>query len=102
MIEYNGKTYELKYNQKRIEMIEAVSNMPTMAELRRTQGYLGLTSLKTYFAYGLKEEGADTFVPQKKGLEICTKLIESEGYEKVCGTVLESLERDCPFFFQSA
>lgn len=99
MIEYDGKNYVLKYNQKRIEMIEAVTNMPTMAELRRTQGYLGLATLKTYFAYGLKEENSDSFVAPKKGIEICTDLIENESYEKVCGLVLENLERDCPFFF---
>ena len=99
MIEYGGKNYVLKYNQKRIEMIEAVTNMPTMAELRRTHGYLSLASLKTYFAYGLKEEGSDSFVAPKNGIEICTQLIEDESYEKVCGLVLENLERDCPFFF---
>ena len=95
MIEYDGKNYVLKYNQKRIEMIEAVTNMPTMAELKRTGGYLGLSSLKAYFAYGLKEEGSDAFVAPKKGVEICTQLIENESYEKVCGLVLENLERDC-------
>lgn len=83
-------------------MIEASTNMPTMAELQRTRGYLGIASLKTYFAYGLKEEGADIFVKPKEGIEICEELIESSGYEKVCGEVLESLQRDCPFFFQSA
>ena len=98
MIEVNGKKYVLKYNLKRIEMIEASTNMPTMAELQRTRGYLGIASLKTYFAYGLKEEGADIFVKPKEGIEICEELIESSGYEKVCGEVLESLQRDCPFF----
>ena len=102
MVEYNGKEYELKYNLKRIEMIEAVTNMPTMAELRKTYGYLGIASLKVYFAYGLKESGADTFVAPKKGMEICGRLIEGEGYEKVCALVLENLERDCPFFFPPA
>lgn len=102
MITYGEKNYELKYNMKRIEMIEAATNMPTLADLKRTGGMLSLASLKAYIAYGIKEEGADTFLPPKKGMEIAENLIESNGYPEVCGTVIESLERDCPFFFQGA
>lgn len=102
VIEYDEKRYELKYNQKRIEMIEAATNMPTMADLRRTGGMLGLASLKAYIAYGIKEEGADVFLPPKKGMEIASSMIETNGYASVCGVVLEALERDCPFFFQDA
>ncbi len=99
MIEVNGKKYILKYNLKRIELIESVTNMPTMAEIQRTRGYLGVMALKSYFAYALKEEGADSFVKPKEGMEICEALIESEGYENVCGLVLENMQRDVPFFF---
>lgn len=99
MIEVNGKEYELKYNLKRIELIESVTGMPTMAELQRTRGMIGVTSLKAYFAYGLKEEGLDVFVAPKKGMEMCEQLIEAEGYMNVCGMVLEAMQRDCPFFF---
>ena len=67
MIEYDGKNYVLKYNMKRIEMIESVTNMPTLAEIKRTGGMLGLLSLKTYIAYAIKEEGDDKFLPPKKG-----------------------------------
>ncbi len=102
MIEYGGKNYELKYNQKRIEMIEAVTNMPTLADLKRTSGMLSLASLKAYIAYGIKEQGADAFLPPKKGMEIAASLIEENGYANVCGAVLEALERDCPFFFRDA
>lgn len=100
MIEYGGKNYVLKYNMKRIEMIESVTNMPTMADLRRTGGMLSLASLKAYIAYGIKEEGEDVFLKPKKGLEIAESLIELNGYTDICTTVLEALERDCPFFFQ--
>lgn len=101
MIEYNGKQYVLKYNLKRIEMIESVTNMPTMAEIQRTRGYLGVTTLKAYFAYALKEESSDVFVKPKEGMEICEALIQSEGYENVCALVLENMQRDIPFFFQA-
>ena len=102
MIEYGEKTYELKYGLKRVELIEAATDSPMMAELSKNNAMLGLSSLKTYFAYGLKEEGADAFVPPKEGMEIAESLIENEGYIVVCGMVLEALERDCPFFFRGA
>lgn len=85
---------------KRIEMIESVTDMPTMADLRRTGGMLSLASLKAYIAYGIKEEGADVFLKPKQGMELAENLIESNGYTDVCAIVLEALERDCPFFFQ--
>lgn len=102
MFEINGKIYVLKYNLKRVEMIENAVGMPTMADLSSHKGMLGLTALKTYFAYGLKEDGADAFVAPKKGMEMAEALIENEGYMAVNGAVLEALERDCPFFFQGA
>lgn len=102
MFEINGKNYVLKYNLKRVEMIENAVGMPTMADLSSHKGMLGLTALKTYFAYGLKEEGSDTFVAPKKGMEMAEALIENEGYLSVNGAVLEALDRDCPFFFQGA
>ena len=100
MIEYDGKNYVLKYNMKRIEMIESVTNMPTLAEIKRTGGMLSLLSLKAYIAYAIKRDGEDKFLPPKKGMKIAESLIEANGYAEVCGLVLESLERDCPFFFQ--
>lgn len=100
MIEYGEKQYELKYNLKRVEMIENTTGMPTLAEMQKNRGILSITNLKTYFAFGLKETGSDSFVKPKKGMEIAEALIQSEGYVSVNGVVLEALERDCPFFFQ--
>lgn len=102
MFEINKKNYVLKYNLKRVEMIENVVGMPMMAELSARKGMLSVMALKTYFAYGLKEEGADTFVKPKDGMEMAEALIENEGYMKVNGAVLEAMHRDCPFFFQDA
>ena len=76
MITCGGKNYVLKYNMKRIELIEGVTNMPTLADLQRTRGLLSLASLKAYVAYGIKEDGADVFLNPKKGMEI------AEPYQK--------------------
>ena len=96
MIEFNGKSYVLKYNINRIEMIENATGKPILAEFSQNRGMLSISSLKSYFAYGLKEEALDT----KKAMEIAGQLIEAEGYAAVCGLVVEAIERDCPFFFQ--
>ena len=83
MIQYSGKNYVLKYNMKRIEMIEAVTSMPTLADLKRTGGMLSLASLKAYIAYGIKEEGKDTFLTYKEGVKIAEALIEQNAHHRV-------------------
>lgn len=100
MFEINKKNYVLKYSIKRVELIENAVGMPVMADIASHKGMLGISTLKAYFAYGLKEEGMDTFVPPKSGMEMAEKMIESEGYAAVNGAVMEALERDCPFFFR--
>jgi len=101
-IEINGEEYELKYSLKRVEIIESVTHLPTLAELNNSGGALSISALKTYFAYGLKRLGSEVFEPPKRGMEMCEQLIETEGYMNVCGFVLEALEEDCPFFFRQA
>ena len=101
MIQINNREYELKYNIGRIELIENVTKKPTLAALSESGGMLGVSSLKAYFAYGLKEAGSDIFVPIKEGMKLAEELIQAEGYSNVCGLVINILERDCPFFFRA-
>lgn len=101
MIEFDGKNYEFKYNLKRVEMIENATKMPMLADLNRSGGMLGITSLKMYIAYGIKEEGSDVYIKPKQGFEMAEKMIEQLGYTAVCTEVLECLQRDCPFFFRT-
>lgn len=100
MIQINDKEYVLKYNIGRINLIENATGSSFMVEIAKNNGMLSIAQLKTYFAYGLKEEGSDFFVPVKKAQEMAQALIESQGYIPVCGMVMEAIERDCPFFFQ--
>mgnify|MGYP006925862660 FL=1 len=99
MFEANGKRYELKYNIKRIEMIENAMGMPSMPELYKNRGMLSILSLKAYIAYALKEEDGDTFVKPKEGMEMADKLIEESGYLAVNEVVVKAIQRDCPFLF---
>ena len=100
MIEYNGKEYELKYNLKRVAVIENATGEGLMSLLVKNKGFLSIQHLMTYFSLALKEVGADAFVKPKEGKEMAEALIESEGYEMVNLLVIEALQRDCPFFFQ--
>ena len=102
MIQVGDTTYDLRYNLKRIEIIENITGTPILSDLNKNRGMLLLSALKVYFAYGLKEEGADTFVKPKEGMAIAEKLIMENGYAKVNAEVLEAIQRDCPFFFQEA
>ena len=52
MIELNGIKYELKYNLKRIELIEAASKKPLMSMLG--SGFLTISDLTACVAYGLR------------------------------------------------
>lgn len=99
-ITVNNVEYELKYNLKRIEMIEANTSMPTLAQISKTGGYFGVSDLKTYISKGLKEKGSDFFVMPKPAEKIAEALIEKD-YQGACAAVLEALERDCPFFFRA-
>lgn len=100
--EFNEKEYELKYNSKRTDMIEAVTKTPLMTTLTQNGGTMTRIDLVNYMAYGIKESGADVFVNPKKGREIAEQLLESEGYAKCLGMVLETIQEDCGFFFQDA
>ena len=102
MFTFDDKDFEFKFNIGRIELIEQVTEMPTLSNINRTGGMLSIKDLKYYFAYALKEANSDFFFPIKKGMEMCERMIEEQGYEVVCGLVLSSLERDCPFFFPGA
>lgn len=95
---YDGKEYELKYNLKRLEMIEGNTSLPTMAQISRTGGYFGISDLKVYISMGLKEKCADVFVMPRPAETIAEAIIEQD-YREACAAVLEALEHDCPFFF---
>ena len=99
MIELNGIKYELKYNLKRIELIEAASKKPLMSMLG--SGFLTISDLTACVAYGLRSEGADNYLPTAKGMEVARKKIEEDGgYMILSDAVAEAFERDCPFFFR--
>ena len=99
MFKINGKQYELKYNMKRIELIENVTGVSLMSAMHQNGGMLSIANLKVYVAYALREVGADVLVDIKDGIKLAEKLMTESDFVTVSGEVLEALQRDCPFFF---
>lgn len=104
MIEYQDKLYELKFNLKRVELIEAAMGKSIMAACVAADknGLMQLRDLKAFYAYGLKETGAPVFVAPGAAREICEGLIEEIGYIPTVRLVQAALMRDLPFFFRTA
>lgn len=100
MLEINGKTYELKYTVGRIRMIEDTLGISLMATMINTNGMLSISKLCNFIAFGLKENGKD-YVDFNKGMKIADELLEKKGYANITTTVIETIQRDCPFFFQA-
>jgi len=95
----NDVEYECKFNLKRIELIENTTNLPTLAMINNTNGLLSISSLKTYMGYTLKRVGEDNFIPFRMAQEIAEDAINTCGYVEIDNIVMNSLLRDCPFFF---
>ena len=100
MLEINGKTYELKYTVGRIRMIEDTLGISLMSTMVNSKGMLSISQLCNFIAFGLKENGKD-YVDFNKGMKIADELLEKKGYANITTTVIEAIQRDCPFFFQA-
>lgn len=100
MLEINGKTYELKYTVGRIRMIEDTLGISLMATMVNANGMLSISQLCTCVAFGLREMGKN-YVDFNEGIKIADELLEKKGYANITTTVIEAVQRDCPFFFQA-
>lgn len=100
MIKINGQDYELKFSLKRIEMIENATGEPFMVAVQKNNAMLSISNLKTYFGLAIKEAGSDIFLTATKGMELAEKAIEEIGFVPINMAVINTIQRDCPFFFQ--
>lgn len=100
MFEFDGKEYELKYNLKRVEMIEDVTGAPTLRVISRN-GML-LSQLKAYIGMGIVDtDNEEEMVSRKKGFDLAEKIIQTKGVVWANVEVINALRRDCGFFFQN-
>ena len=98
IITVDEKNYSLKYNEQVIETIEAITGKGFMEILIDKKPVLALADLKQYISNALySEEGGK--IPQVQGVKIYESLLHSKGYMFLNMLVIESIQRDCPFFF---
>lgn len=93
----DGKSFEICYTQKRIDLYEA-SHKPIMAAFMQNGGAFSRAELEALLAYGLRYEGGG-YVNPKQGQEMAGELIRENGYAAVFERVAEALQRDCGFLF---
>ena len=99
MFEIDGKMYELKYNIKTIEQIEAVTGDGIVSAIRKNDGILSVTNLKAYFGFALYNADGNRVSPQQ-GVEMAVSVMENEGFIKANQMVVTAIDRDCPFLFK--
>ena len=95
--EVNGKTYEIAYNIKRVELYEN-TNPPVMETFARNNGIFTIGQLKAVIGYGLRLEGGQ-WVSPAQGMQMAENLIEANGYPAMTVAVIDAMQRDCGFFF---
>lgn len=93
----NGRSYEVAYTQKRIELYES-GRRPIMATFMSNGGAFSVAELKALMAYGLKFEGG-AYVNPKRAEEMASELIARNGYLAVFECVVDALQHDCGFLF---
>ena len=98
IITVDDKNYELKYNEQVIETIETITGKGFMEILIDKKPVLSLADLKQYIANALYAEDGGK-VPQVQGVKIYEALLHSKGYMFLNMLVIETIQRDCPFFF---
>lgn len=103
MFTYKDKDYELKFNIGRLKLVEKATGESAVGMMNITNnGLMSLTAVEGFFRYGLKEAGADSFVPPNTAADICDAMIEEAGYPAVVQMIQNQLMNDMPFLFRVA
>lgn len=100
MIKIKDKEYELKFNLKRAKLIEAAVGKSILEATMAKAGIMTISDLEAFYAYGLKEAGADEFLKPKAAIEVCDEIIEENSYAQAVLYVQEALKRDLGFLFR--
>ncbi|CAK7060704.1 MAG: hypothetical protein EUB_03481 [Eubacterium sp.] len=100
-LEFAGKQYSLRFNIRRLQQIEQTTKTSTAATLTLNMGMLGIQELIIYFAFGLADQDGE-YIKPSKGMNYAEEMIQKDGYAAVNMMVVEALQKDCGFLFQSA
>jgi hypothetical protein len=99
----NGKEYALSFTLNRIDLIEKKTRNGTMNmfldSLTGGMKTPTISDIKTYFSYGLKDVNGGYITPAH-GEIVAEKVLEQDnGYQIAFTDLINTLKRDCPFFF---
>lgn len=97
-IVYNEKHYELKYSERTIETIEAVTKRGFMDTIANSNGLLSLSSLRQYFVQALYAVDGGKMSPEH-ATSVYEAVLREKGFGYVNQLVIVTIQRDCPFFF---
>lgn len=90
--------YELKFNEKTIEVVEAITSKSFMSIVSNAKGMLSLGDLRQYFSNALYSVDGGR-IPAVQGSNIFDEVLKTKGYVFVNMLVINTIQRDCPFFF---
>lgn len=101
MFEYNGKKYDLRYSEKKLETIEDLLDRSVMGALINNAGALKLRDTRVIFCQGLVELGNDEPLKAETRDTIYEGVLANLGYGNVVNYIAQAIEKDCPFMFQT-
>lgn len=101
IITVDEKQYELKYNEKTIEIVESITGTAFMDYIINGKAMFPLAVLRQYFANAvyLVDGGK---APVEQGQNIFENVLKEKGYSFVNMLIVTTIQRDCPFFFRGA
>lgn len=101
MFQINEKDYELKFNMKRVELMEQrLGEGGVPRALLASDGMLSIAQCKTFFAFGLKEAGSDTFLAPAKATELFEQYLEEKGFTEAISRIYEEAQASLGFLFR--
>lgn len=100
LFEVDGSYYTLKFNLKKVKMIERMLNISFVAEVSNSGGLLSFNLIEALFSVGLYDAKDEKAVKGKKATDIFETLLRDVGYSNIIEVVTGKVEEDLGFLFQ--
>lgn len=97
LFELDGNFYTLKFNMKKIQMVEKGLGVSFMVEMQR--GTLSFLMMEALFSVGLYNTVDEKAVKGKKATDLYNQLLKDVGYSDVMAVLYAKLEEDLGFLF---
>lgn len=100
MFEVEGKTYTLKFNEKKMDVIERTADVSLMSEFNKTNGLISMGLLRVMFTTALLDDETGNPVKGQKAIDIFDKVKETNGYQGLTNATLNQFTEDMGFLFR--